>query len=89
MTNIRPHRAAAWFVSAVFACAALTSCTKPKVPDQDVPPDPQAATSAVPANPTSLNDAIHQPIDEAKAVREATEEDAKKQREKIDAATGG
>jgi hypothetical protein len=66
---------------ALCAGFVLTGCTKPKVPDQELPPDPQAAA------PTSLNESIQQPIDEAKAVREATEAAANTQREAIDAAT--
>jgi hypothetical protein len=59
------------------------------MPEQDVPPDPQAAAAATPANPSSLNEAINQPIDDAKALRDAHEDEAKARREDIDAATGG
>jgi hypothetical protein len=66
----------------VFALsAALSACSKPKLPEQDMPPDPQAAP------PTTLNEAIQQPIDQAKAVRDATEDAAKEQRKAIDDAT--
>jgi hypothetical protein len=69
-------------LSVVFALSvALPACSKPKLPDQDMPPDPQAAS------PTTLNEAIQPPIDQAKAVREATEEAAMQQRKAIDDAT--
>lgn len=67
---------------ALFVCIALASCSKPKVPDQEVPPDPQSTA------PASLTQAINQPIDDAKAIRQATEDAASDQRQAIDTATG-
>lgn len=75
---------------ALAMCAALAACSKPKVPEQDVPPAPQsgATPTAAAQSPTTLNEAIHQPIDDAKATRKATEDAAVEQRRAIDAATG-
>lgn len=76
---------------ALALCAALLACAKPKVPEQDVPPAPQSdAATAAPAaqSPTTLTEAIHRPIDDAKATRKATEDAAVEQRHAIDAATG-
>ncbi len=67
---------------ALFACIALAGCSKPKVPDPEVPPDPKSAA------PTNLTKAVNQPIDDAKAIRQATEDAATSQRAAIDAATG-
>jgi hypothetical protein len=89
MSKVRLHKVAPVFTATLCASLVVTACTKPKVPEQDVPPDPQAATPATPANPTSLNEAINQPIDDAKALREAHEDEAKARREDIDAVTGG
>ncbi|MCC7249657.1 MAG: hypothetical protein IT473_13630, partial [Lysobacter sp.] len=69
---------------ALLLCAALAGCSKPKVPEQDVPPapqsDPAASAAAAAQSPTTLNEAIHQPIDDAKAIRKATEDAATEQR---------
>ncbi|MBP6749116.1 MAG: hypothetical protein KA144_05715 [Xanthomonadaceae bacterium] len=79
---------------ALLLCAALAGCSKPKVPEQDVPPAPQsdpaastASAAAAAQSPTTLNEAIHQPIDDAKAIRKATEDAATEQRRAIDEAT--
>lgn len=74
-----------------IACAlALGACSKPKPPDPEKPPEPQAtAATPAPAQATELREAIQQPIDQAKAASEATDAAAKRQREAIDAATGG
>ncbi len=82
--TISTHDSAAAMAAtcALFACITLAGCSKPKVPDE-VPPAPQ---SAAPAN---LTEAVNQPIDDAKAIRKATEDAATSQREAIDAASGG
>jgi hypothetical protein len=66
-----------------FALAASAGCSKPKVPEQDIPPTLKSADTA----PATMTEAIHQPIDQAKAVRETTEDAATEQRKAIDAAT--
>ncbi len=79
------------FSSALLICAMASACSKPKAPEQDVPPAPQsgAAASTAPAaqSPTTLNKAINRPIDDAKAIRKATEDAATEQRRAIDEAT--
>ena len=65
-------------LSAAFAVSA--GCSRPQAPDPDTPPEPQA---------TQLRDAIQQPLDQAEAVKQATEDAAKAQRATIDEATGG
>jgi hypothetical protein len=69
-------------ICVLFACLGLVACSKPKVPDQDVPPAPQSTA------PTNVTEAINQPIDDAKAIRKATEDTASDQRRAIDEATG-
>ena len=64
-------------------CAAMVvsaGCSRPQTPDPETPPEPQA---------TQLRDAIQQPLDQAEAVKQATEDAAKAQRATIDEATGG
>lgn len=63
--------------SLVLLVACLAAC-KPEPPPLEQPPEPKA---------TELRDAIKRPIDQAKAVEEATREAAEKQRAAIDAAT--
>jgi hypothetical protein len=86
MTMSTPHSAAATATIKTIAatCAvfvALAGCSKPKAPDQGVPPASQSAA------PTNLTEAINQPIDDAKDIRKATEDAASDQRQAIDAAT--
>ena len=69
-----PAAVAAIATTALLLCAA---CSKPRPPDTDRPPEPRAA------------DAIHQPIDRAKAAEGDVEDAAAKQRAAIDAQTGG
>lgn len=69
---------------AVFcALAASAGCSKPKVPEQDIPPQMKSTETA----PTAMTEAINQPIDDAKAVRKAAEDAATEQRKAIDTAT--
>lgn len=68
-------------------CAGLTGCSKPKVPDHDDRPEPQAVAPATP--PTQLRETMQEPIDKAKAAQAETEAAAERQRAAIDAATGG
>ncbi len=70
----------------------LGGCSKPKPPEHDQQPKPQsAADAATPATPppTPLREAIQQPLDEAKAAKQATEDAGQDQRKAIDDATGG
>jgi hypothetical protein len=67
--------------SLLLLCAA---CSKPQPPDKEQPPQPQAVETH-----TELRDAIQAPIDRAKAVSPEVLEAAQKQRDDIDAQTGG
>jgi len=73
-------------LSLLFACAA---CSKPEPPKKEQPPEPQAQTQAPVETHTELRDAIQAPIDRAKAVEPEVLDAAKKQRDDIDAQTGG
>jgi hypothetical protein len=66
-------------LAAVSICCA--ACSKPEPPEKEQPPVPQANTD--------LRDAMHAPIDRAKAVEPAVLDAAKKQQDQIDAQTGG
>lgn len=68
----------------LLACAA---CSKPEPPKKDQPPEPQAQAPV--ETHTELRDAIQAPIDRAKAVSPEVLDAAKKQRDEIDAQTGG
>ena len=78
-------RAVMW-MSLLAVCAGLTGCSKPKVPDHDDPPEPQAA-AATP--PTQLREAMQKPIDKAEAAQAEIDAAAERQRKAIDDATGG
>lgn len=73
-------------MSLLAVCASLTGCSKPKVPDHDDPPEPQAA-AATP--PTQLREAMQRPIDKAEAAQADVDAAAERQRKAIDDATGG
>ena len=81
MRSLMGHFAVAMAVAPLLLAAA---CSKPEAPDKQRPPEPQAAEQH-----TELRDAIQAPIDRAKAVSPAVEDAAQKQREQIDAQTGG
>ena len=72
-------------LSLLLACGA---CSKPEPPKKDQPPEPQAQTAPVETH-TELRDAIQAPINRAKAVEPEVLDAAKKQRDEIDAQTGG
>jgi hypothetical protein len=76
-------------VAVPFLLCALAACSKPEPPSHDAPPDPQAAAPAAVAQPGALQEAIRQPIDQAKDVRAQTEQAGQDQRKTIDDATGG
>ncbi|WP_147653537.1 hypothetical protein [Vulcaniibacterium gelatinicum] len=68
----------------ILSCAlVLAACSRPEPPPTDQPPEPQAESH------TELRDAIQQPLDKARAVEQTVEDAAEKQREEIDAQTGG
>jgi hypothetical protein len=71
-------------LSLLLACAA---CSKPEPPKKEQPPEPQAQAPV--ETHTELRDAIQAPIDRAKAVEPEVLDAAKKQRDDIDAQTGG
>ena len=67
----------------------LVGCTD-AAPPPAPPSTPAAATAPAQTAPTTpLGEAVRQPIDDARRLREATEEAAREQRREIDAATGG
>ncbi|MGH8076083.1 MAG: hypothetical protein ACREPE_01995 [Lysobacter sp.] len=63
--------------------AALAACSKPKPPEKDRPPEPQAAQH------TELRDAIQAPIDKAKAAEAEVKKAADDQRAVIEAQLEG
>jgi len=63
-----------------LSCAA---CTQPVQPPTEQKPEPQAQAH------TELRDAIKAPIDKAKAVDDAVQDAADKQKAAIDVAAGG
>lgn len=69
-------------LSLLIACSA---CNKPEPPKKEQPPEPKAQVE----QHTELRDAIQSPINRAKAVEPEVLDAAKKQREDIDAQTGG
>lgn len=77
---------AAVTMSLLAGFSGLMGCSKPKVPDHDEPPEPQAAAAT---QPTPLREAMQQPIDKAEAAQGEIDAAAERQREAIDAATGG
>lgn len=73
----------------VVALWLLVGCTD-AAPPPAPPSAPAPATAPAQAAPTTpLGEAVRQPIDDARRLREATEEAAREQRREIDAATGG
>lgn len=63
---------------------ALVACSKPKPPDKEQPPEPQAAEQH-----SQLRETIQRPIEKAKQVDAEVQKAADAQRAAIDAATGG
>lgn len=61
----------------------LVACSKPRPPEKERPPEPQAAT-----RPAPLRDAIQRPIDKARAVEDTVQRAAEEQRAALDAAGG-
>ena len=71
-------------LSLLLACSA---CNKPEPPKKEQPPEPQAQAPV--ETHTELRDAIQAPLNRAKAVEPEVLDAAKKQRDEIDAQTGG
>lgn len=72
---------------ALLSCSvALAGCGKPKIPDHDDRPEPQAAPAAQP--PTALRQTMQQPIDKAKAAEDATAAAERQRDEALNTATG-
>ncbi len=69
-------------LSLCAALLALGACTKPPPPDPERPPEPKAVGGSAAAR------AIHEPLDRAKAVEDATLQAAEAQRQAIEAAGG-
>ena len=65
----------------------LQGCSKPKLPDHDDRPEPQASLAEV-APPTQLREAMQKPTDKAEAAQASVDAAAEAQRKAIDAATG-
>jgi hypothetical protein len=71
----------------LLSCSvALAGCGKPKIPDHDDRPEPQAAPTA--QAPSTLRQTMQQPIDKAKAAEDATAAAEAKRDEALNAATG-
>jgi hypothetical protein len=83
-TRFRSIAMSAGALSLLLACSA---CSKPEPPKKDQPPEPQAQAPV--ETHTELRDAIQAPIDRAKAVEPEVLDAAQKQRDDIDAQTGG
>lgn len=63
---------------ALMALVLLAGCSRPKPPDKDRPPEPQA---------TQLRDAMQAPLEQARQAQEEAKKAAEEQRAAIDAAT--
>ena len=74
------------YLGALSLLLSAVACSKPRPPDKDQPPEPKAAQVET---HTELRDAIQAPIDRAKAVSPEVLDAAQKQRDDIDAQTGG
>ena len=69
-------------VAGLVLALTLAGCSKPRPPEKQRPPEPQAAQH------TQLRDAIKAPIDKARDVEAATQAAADAQRAAIEAAGG-
>lgn len=78
MTHVPPHA----LLSLALLCA-VSGCKQPEPPKKQQPPDPQAQQH------TQLRDAIQAPIDRARTAEPTVLDAARKQRDDIDAQTGG
>lgn len=71
----------------LLSCSvALAGCGKPKIPDHDDRPEPQATPAA--QAPSALRQTMRQPIEKAKAAEDATAAAEAKRDEALNAATG-
>lgn len=64
------------------ALLALGGCTNPSAPDPERPPEPKAVGQS------AASRAIHEPLDRAKAVEDASRQAAEAQRQAIEAVGG-
>ena len=62
---------------AMLALGFLAGCSRPKPPDKDRPPEPQA---------TQLRDAMQAPLEQARQAQDEARKAAEEQRAAIDAA---
>ncbi|KIQ97682.1 hypothetical protein [Lysobacter sp. A03] len=69
-------------LSSCAAIVLLAACNRPPVPEPDQPPVPKAAGQS------AASRALHEPLDRAKAVEDATLKAAEAQRQAIEAAGG-
>ena len=67
----------------LLAMPALLAACRPEPPPTEQPPEPQAQAH------TELRDAIRAPQDKARDVEKTLQDDADRQRARIDAAEGG
>lgn len=74
---------------AIAGIFAIAGCAPPEPPDPERKPEPIAPAAQSDAPHTELREAIQQPIDDAKAASDLTEDAARRQRDEIDAQTGG
>ena len=79
-------RRAVMLMLLMAGCAALAACSKPKVPDHDDRPEPQAAAPVAP--PTQLRETMRKPIDKAEAAQAKTAAAEKARDDALNAATG-
>lgn len=79
MSRTRPAMIALCLMATVLA-----ACGKPRPPEKERPPEPQAAQPH-----SELREAIQAPIDKARQVDAEVQQAAEAQRAAIDAATGG
>lgn len=66
-----------------LAASMLGACSKPRPPEKERPPEPQASEQH-----TELGDAIQAPLDKAKGVEDEVQKAADEQRAAIEAAGG-
>lgn len=76
-----PRAIRAMPLTVLLTCVVLTACTAPKAPDEERRPEPQAQPKS------SLVDTANAYKDSARAAVAATENAAKREQAKLDAAT--
>lgn len=83
-----PHAGRRLAAGLALCALMLAACSKPAPEQPENPPAPQAA-AATPedAKATQLRDTIQAPLEQAREVKQASEDAATQQRAEIDAAT--